>query len=353
MKRILLIFLTLLCGLGAVAQDDYQPLVREGCTWYYKYTPMDFERTDENGVLLPGKFKFPVLIYELYFEGDTAINGITYKKLKIRYDNGFHQITNHTVAYLREANQRVYGIQTAEESLDLYLRPVIQGEYFEQTGEYLIYALGDDSAEFFRQWAISLGSPEDVTLEQIGYTPRDTVTSQGEHLYGYSFRNNNIAERIGYLSGVYTTNFLDPWYEFRWTRDGGMDHTIRLTHYTDENGDVLFDLPYPWSRDADDNPIYISGYEYYLMYLDELSGVEGVKAADPVRVSVTDGCIRVSGTDDAAGRVSVVNLAGQVVAELPTAGAVTAIPAGDLAPGVYVVRYTSNAQAHTAKVLIP
>ena len=96
MKKILL-SATILCScvLAQAQQTDYTPLVREGVKWIYHELDVD---------CIEGTFKDKP--FEVYFKGDTTINGFTYKKCYKRYTSPIQP--EQFVAIMGEQEKVVY-----------------------------------------------------------------------------------------------------------------------------------------------------------------------------------------------------------------------------------------------------
>ena len=108
-KAIIIILLALLGMTQAIAQEyEYVPFVREGVKWVCcYYNPIDVTNsTDFEGSFIPYGRHY----YSLKLEGDTVINGKSYKPLHLYSGQEINDECDTVPVYLREENKVVYGI---------------------------------------------------------------------------------------------------------------------------------------------------------------------------------------------------------------------------------------------------
>ena len=145
----------MLCGIAAQAQtDDYHPLVREGVRWHYASVYGDRPSEVES---------------IMYFEGDSIVNGISYKKCISKDINGKKTV----VALVRERDKIVYSIGGSVFDNE---KP---GEY---ENEIILYDFNAPSSNF-PSWMESI---EQTTIE---------INGVSHNCYSDGF--NKIIEGIG------------------------------------------------------------------------------------------------------------------------------------------------------------
>ena len=129
-----LLLALLLGGIAAQAQETaYQPLVREGVRWHTAYIEVKNPST-----ICP---EYHYIDYRIEFLGDTVLSGVRYKKCYM-YDTESWTPGACLVGFAREDSGRVmfvckYDILVLAESC------VVPGEYFDLTGELVIYDFSD------------------------------------------------------------------------------------------------------------------------------------------------------------------------------------------------------------------
>ena len=109
MKRLLLLIAVSIVWSGSVLQAqeyEYVPLVQEGVEWgYYQYNPV---HPENNGFI------------RLQFEGDTLLDGKTYKKLYMYKGCDFTSDRSTLVDFMREENKTVYSKKERKDNDDIY-----------------------------------------------------------------------------------------------------------------------------------------------------------------------------------------------------------------------------------------
>ena len=89
--------------MGVITTQAYVPLVREGVKWVYMFDNTIYIEGD-----LVGSGDF---LYFYQFNGDTLINGDTYKKLYCSLSREMNTEKMCPVAFLREVDKKVYALQ--------------------------------------------------------------------------------------------------------------------------------------------------------------------------------------------------------------------------------------------------
>lgn len=206
MKKLYFLLLAWLCWNGMVtAQEcEYTPLVQEGVRWVYLYSDVTADDiydpvTDEDYPIWLGKGDYA---YFMEFRGDTIINGTAYKKLYSSLSRQFDEKKMRPVAYLREADKRVYGISDPEgryqyvptHNMALPLGGMAVYGNNAPWEEYLLYDFGD--IEAFAREALSYYYGEQITAKPF------TTTVNGEPRNAYTisigeWMSFNIVEGIG------------------------------------------------------------------------------------------------------------------------------------------------------------
>lgn len=135
MKKIIIIITLVLAswsGISAQTSDDnYTPLVREGCEWvYYSNVLGDY--------------------YKLYIMGDTIVNGNTYKVIhRFGSHPEYNDIpTTTTHAIIREENKCVYANRV---DMCNYINNVSGELYNSETQESLLYDF-NNLEHFYQDW---------------------------------------------------------------------------------------------------------------------------------------------------------------------------------------------------------
>ena len=111
MKQILLLTLLALLGLSQAAAQEYEyvPFVREGVQWVYCIYN-DYSNSDPYGPGPDPRVPQGITFMKLQFNGDTVINGKTYKAMH-KYHGKSLDWENDTIpVFMREENKVVYGI---------------------------------------------------------------------------------------------------------------------------------------------------------------------------------------------------------------------------------------------------
>ena len=162
----------LLGGIAAQAQTtDYQPLVREGVVWHYARVFLDMPNEEES---------------TMFFEGDSVVNEIVYKKCITVSSDGSRQV----VALMREQDKVVYSIGGAN-----YAVESCEGLY---NGEIILYDFSNPKSMFRDDWSIEW----EVTAIDIDGVPHNCYTNDNG--------NNKIIEGIGLDgSGTLTDLYFD------------------------------------------------------------------------------------------------------------------------------------------------
>ena len=170
------LYITLLAvlmgGIAAQAQTaDYQPLVREGVVWHYARVFLDMPNEEES---------------TMFFEGDSVVNEIVYKKCITVSSDGSRQV----VALMREQDKVVYSIGGAN-----YAVESCEGLY---NGEIILYDFSNPKSMFRDDWSIEW----EVTAIDIDGVPHNCYTNDNG--------NNKIIEGIGLDgSGTLTDLYFD------------------------------------------------------------------------------------------------------------------------------------------------
>ena len=360
-RKTLLALLLLATVAGAWAQDErpYKPLIREGCHWFYRYFFTDAPEYDPEleDWFYPQTDEF----YELYFDGDTVISGIKYNKLYARYQFRHHPEVLKVAAYMREENKQVFAVNPAEPVLDMVTWKLSQfeGPYFEQTGEYIVFDFGDPEGLARKAYNMSAGQASPIYItEDMTFKGEKRMKIIEGNISGYDPSNphfqgslNYIIEGIGYYSGFRTNTFLKP--AFVHAAPRSLDnYTLNLSHIVDENGEIEYSL---WLEHCNGDYEGLTWDEYealpgcysYVAYEEYIrkkgtSSVSSVRSnAADVSISASDGELLVIRKDCMPqGSLTVYNIDGVAVRTRAVTACVTAIPIGDLSPGVYIAQYT-------------
>ncbi len=136
----------LCCSMATGAEYKYVPLVQEGAKWEYYSTKYYFRSFDDpmKGVSFP---------FTISLEGDSVVNGKTYKKCWLKFYDKYMHLTTETdrklyggrtrflIALLREEDKRVYAVY--QHDMELFFKNyafgsgswIRDGDFF----EWMIY----------------------------------------------------------------------------------------------------------------------------------------------------------------------------------------------------------------------
>ena len=268
----------------AQPETDYQPLVREGRTWVYKYT-YDY---DDN----PYAF-----FYTLKFEGDTVINKQLYKKcfreaidaMKIdtffeqhaeRYDySSFFHSDSEPVAFVREDNGKVYAIfnhhrlcigwQEVLDHLGLLNYNNETGEFEVSQSEAMIYNFDQIEQKYEKSGII---------LDGV------TCNEYWKMIYG-NHRLVQFTESVGRVNGG--DLIIPNWIVYTGDYDTSslcyvMDEANRIIYVNPDYTEIKYDVNGDGKVDVADVNIVINGIlnETYDLNAADVTGDEKIDIAD-------------------------------------------------------------------------
>ena len=286
-RKMLLEWGLLLFGSMALQAQEYEyvPLVREGVEWgYFQYNPV---HPENNGII------------RLQFEGDTLLNGKTYKKLYMYEGCDFTPDRSTLIDFMREENKIVYSKKKREYGTIIY------GEDVE--GEIVVYDFSLDVGDSL--WVQPYYEYKKVTridTVKVGNTYR-------KQFYIQNWTSPIWTEGLGVLEN----NFMFcPFCAISTC----MDCDRRNLTFVKENGEEVYGTDEECGEDA---------------ILDNKSGTLRVaRTPEALIVTLPDG-YRMAELIDTTGRVAwcdyLDGTPGEVI--IPTTG---------LAPGVYIVALTDN-----------
>ena len=223
MKRnILFLLFTITVGFTTYA-DEYLPLVREGVKWICLETKF-YSSQDFSEELVDTRF------YTIEFEGDSVIDGITYKKC-YRYSDTNWAYDGYIIpcskikpmALLREEDHVVYAYAKDNNVLDHSL------------GDYAYWAFENYSSN--GQHEIKLYEfRENGVFNFEGYKP---FLNQESEMYSFnSMEEGLFVEGVGFDSDIYG-DLLMPFWEGPYSL--GMIYSyIGLHHIEDANGNIIY-----------------------------------------------------------------------------------------------------------------
>ncbi len=186
LKSLLPLAIVLLCcNLATGADYKYVPLVQEGARWEYSCDKYYFH----DSVGLEGDTSFP---FSITLEGDSVVNGITYKKCWLKFYDKYMHLTTETdrrlyggrtrflIALMREENKRVYAVYQYD--INLFFKNyafgsgswIKKGDFF----EFMIYDFNDIKSVLDMPYSythdpvmnLELVSDKDETFEIDGAT---------------------------------------------------------------------------------------------------------------------------------------------------------------------------------------
>ena len=250
----LLLILAMACSLVANA---YVPLVREGVKWVYFYyydLGPDYDK----------EFKCE---YSLEVNGDSVINGVTYKKvysqwLKVSKDEdapNYGSDKPELRALVRENDKVVYIHLVTEEDIWYY------EELMDRYGciamvagpapdEWVLYDFNDINRTFSNLPTLDLYGFDDC-LNNPEFTYSETIQLQGESAKKYvgsDFPAKYIIEGLGYVN-MYDGDWLYTVADlFQPCLTGWPQWSYELSYLADADGNVLFKGP-AYTRMCDNN----------------------------------------------------------------------------------------------------
>lgn len=319
--------------------QSYDPLVTEGKHWFYIY-----------GVDLPD-LKYDWEYYELYFEGDTAISGIEYKRLIAKYHFYDNPQVTKTAAYLREEERKVYAVAAQEKVLNIEVTKQFgvapfysDGPYYDLTGEILIYDFSD------------------TPFNGSEYIPKDSTDYQGNKRRFFVHQPTGIPvyiEGIGQYAPGNMTTFVHPVSSVRCSCSNNI--TLAFSHVTDDEGNIIYSTYSPicesfkqdYDGNAEDSGCFM--HEVYQDYLTR-SGSSSVSLTeaglhDIIRQS--DGFVTISrpGKDN-VGLAVMYNLDGNIVNRWTINQDIVTIPTANMPIGVYLIQYYDDSLRINKKIVI-
>lgn len=313
----------LLGAAGLHAQGyKYESLPREGVKWVYGYYKARTEPEDFD------KYKKSAYEYEIYFKGDTVMNGgRSYKKMYMTFiDAPEMESSAWPLAWVRESDKRVYAVINKMHPYykdDLIMsdgRPVVQADDYETTGEIMLNDFNDMPNFYKKSTPLTetvVRSDNDVVID--GYK---RVTYRGEHNADFK-----IAE--GYGAIECNGNFLFP---FRAAFTGGIhDYSTGLSYIVKENGEIVYK-----------SQLYDKLHTAVVTVLPDAGCAITVVGSDIVAKA-----------GNSAATLRVVAMSGSVVAQrrIEAGGSATVSTAG-LAPGVYAAVVASPTGRACQKVAV-
>ncbi len=326
MRRVLLIMAAILLGVaGMHAQDyKYEPLPREGVKWVYYYNK--YQKTDSDLIIYK-----PYYLYEVFFKGDTVMNGgRSYKKLYMKFFGAPEMgNTDWPWAWVRESDKRVYAVinkkhpYTEKDAMMRRGGPKFKSDDYDSTGEMLIYDFNDIPAFYSNHM-----QRNDTDLVIDGYRrvtyfpvpdPDPMVKSKAAVI---------VAEGYGAISS--TGNFFCPVIEqFMPAPDS---HTIGVSHILNDRGEIIY-----------------KAERLYNKYITALTAINP-DGGGGIEVRVGEVVAKAGGT---AATLRLVAMNGAVVAQkrVEACGSASLSTAG-LAPGVYAAVLTSPYGSQSRKVAV-
>ena len=328
MRRALLIMAAMLLGaVGLQAQDyKYEPLPREGVKWGYFYHK--YQRTDSDFIIYK-----PEYIYEVFFKGDTVMNGgRSYKKLYMSFIDApeLKESSDWPLAWVRESDKRVYAVinkkhpySTYEYDADMREHgPRIYADDYDITGELVLYDFNDMRSLYLKDehypiHLIRCDSDSDVVID--GYK---RITFMGEY-------NSDLKFAAGYGALPSGGNFFFPCRQMFIAQ--GENFTVCLLYIKNEQGQMVYK-----------SEIYDRHFSSVSSVQPDDTGIIGVRAGEVV-----------ASAGGAAAMLRLVGMNGSVVAQrrVEACGSASISTAG-LTPGVYAAVLTSPLGTQSRKVAV-
>lgn len=338
MKRLLLLLLAVVALQHAAKAEllPYESFLKDGNTWWVWASTNGINDSYYNYLS-----QEPILTYFFYkitVEGDTTLNGITYKKMYLYYDSGKYEIEPHLLAFMRDNDKQVYGLQE-DIYLDLEINGSVKGPYYDQTGEILLYDFEDPLKV--------IGSSKETNPSGFaGYRFVELEMTNGNKRTAICNGSLGICEGIGWLYGLGMSNFLDARNTATRNCVCGSQMLLMFQTADHENEYVM--------NNGFENEVF-GYYEDYFNWLEaKRSGVEYVSAVEPA-IRKVDGAIEITLPDNdaaASGVVSIISIAGKVVKTVPVTAQRTTVTTAALTAGTYIVQYKSPRRQMNRKVIV-
>ena len=221
MKKIIIGMLMLMGITGAQAQEyEYVPLVREGVQWVFAFLTHTTPSANCGA--------WVETFYTLEFKGDTTINGIEYKNLVYDLNNKVSDPQRGTLAYMREADKRVYAIVNTDfnnyDHFMIYGSPRIENVGGTE-GELVIFDFNDLKQFYLDNGFGGINEAQDTLIN-------------GSIRKFYTFESNPQLKIIEGIGEDVVGNFLFPFCA-RWA-NCQVTMTMGLCYVKDADGNIEY-----------------------------------------------------------------------------------------------------------------
>ena len=196
------------------------PLVREGVVWHWSWDEVD-DQLDNDAYLY---FNRRLYDFKIEFRGDTILCGIPYKKCYVYQTDTLNVFNQTPYCYAREDRGMV--MFTPDENRGAHYQT---GEYFDQTGEMIIYDFADFEGYITRMDSNAIVKSVDSVLVGNDLVPRYNVSMYNHDYY--------FVEGIGADSEY--SRLFDP-YPYSNMPTGNVSHWDGLIKLTDLDGNILY-----------------------------------------------------------------------------------------------------------------
>ncbi len=236
MKKLILLILGIISCISLLTEAkaaEYTPMVREGVEWTYRVRIRIYYAFPGQGAYLD------TLFYKLKFEGDSVINGVTYKKLyRTATPSNIYVSSKSLLALMREHDKKVYRRPIKEGSyFDTYLSSPLYFEEFDQLVYDFNVGTGENLVEPCISWdAFKLLNSSEILLEDN--------SKRNLHVVSNDDFSMEVLEGAGCISRD-QGNLLFPVVR-KEARSEQQDYyfTHSLLCQKDEKGNMLFKSPY-------------------------------------------------------------------------------------------------------------
>ena len=180
-KTLTMILLALVCSIAAQAHEaEYQPLVREGVVWHYRYCAWDFS------------YGYIWEDIKMQFKGDSILNGIDYKKCYFYMEDKLPE-GSQPFCLAREDDKKVMFCGFKHEVLDTLGTALYYLRGYTDNGETIAYDFGN-----MQDFVYQIGE-EDAEIQSVSESETDVNGHPAKryHVSGLGIYEADLIEGVG------------------------------------------------------------------------------------------------------------------------------------------------------------
>ena len=180
-KTLTMILLALVCSIAAQAHEaEYQPLVREGVVWHYRYCAWDFS------------YGYIWEDIKMQFKGDSILNGIDYKKCYFYMEDKLPE-GSQPFCLAREEDKKVMFCGFKHEVLDTLGAALYYLRGYTDIGETIAYDFGN-----MQDFVYQIGE-EDAEIQSVSESETDVNGHPAKryHVSGLGIYEADLIEGVG------------------------------------------------------------------------------------------------------------------------------------------------------------